>query len=44
MRQDTICETTAHFMQYLAVLAAKKNVPTVLTNVANDIKARSGHS
>ena len=39
MRQDTICETTAHFMQYLAVLAAKKNVPTVLTNVAQRYKS-----
>lgn len=39
MRQVTICETTAHFMQYLAVLAANKNVPTVLTDVAQRYKS-----
>lgn len=30
----TLCESCAYFMQYLAVLAANKNVPTVLTDVA----------
>lgn len=33
------CQSTAFFMQYLAVLAAKKNVPTVLTNVAQRYKS-----
>lgn len=28
------CQTTAYFMQYLAVLAAKKNIPTAMTDVA----------
>lgn len=30
----TRCETTAYFMQYLAILAAKANIPTGLTDVA----------
>lgn len=33
------CQSTAFFMQYLAVLAAKKNVPTVLTDVAQRYKS-----
>ncbi len=28
------CETTAYFMQYLAILTAKQNIPTALTDVA----------
>lgn len=36
---DTLCESCAYFMQYLAVLAAKKNVPTVLTDVAQQYKS-----
>ena len=33
VEEKTRCETTAYFMQYLAVLAAKKNIPTALTDV-----------
>ncbi len=39
MGQITICETTAFFMQYLADLAVNKNVPTVLTDVAQRYKS-----
>ena len=28
------CQTTAYFMQWLAILAAKKNIPTALTDIA----------
>ena len=34
VEEITRCETTAYFMQYLAVLAAKKNIPTAMTDVA----------
>lgn len=34
MMVELRCETTAYFMQYLAILTAKQNIPTALTDVA----------
>ena len=34
VEEITRCETTAYFMQYLAILTAKQNIPTALTDVA----------